>query len=110
MMLMPYCPSAGPTGGAGVAFPAGHWSLTTAITFLAILLSLDFLDLVEVELDRRVPAEDRDQHLHLLLVRVDLFDGAVEVGERAGVHADHVALAPGGRHPHPAALERLEDV
>ena len=33
MMFRPCCPSAGPTGGAGLALPAGHWSLMSAVTF-----------------------------------------------------------------------------
>src|ERR1700712_1117125 len=33
MMLMPCGPSAVPTGGAGVAPPAGIWILTTAASF-----------------------------------------------------------------------------
>jgi len=37
MMLMPCCPSAGPTGGAGVALPALHCSFTIAWTGFAIL-------------------------------------------------------------------------
>src|SRR5262245_7151141 len=36
MILTPCGPSAVPTGGAGVAFPAAIWSFTTAWTFLAI--------------------------------------------------------------------------
>src|SRR6266403_80608 len=36
MMFTPCWPSAGPTGGAGVAFPAGICSLTCPITFFAI--------------------------------------------------------------------------
>src|SRR5215470_11812051 len=36
MMLTPCGPSAVPTGGAGVAFPAAIWSFTTAWTFFAI--------------------------------------------------------------------------
>src|SRR4028119_1386543 len=35
-MLTPCCPNAGPTGGAGVACPPGHWSLTFAVITLAI--------------------------------------------------------------------------
>src|SRR6266851_1439691 len=35
-MLMPCCPSAGPTGGAGVALPAGSCRVMTALTFFAI--------------------------------------------------------------------------
>src|SRR6266581_8924827 len=38
MMFTPCGPSAVPTGGAGFAAPAGHWSFTTATTFLAIRL------------------------------------------------------------------------
>src|SRR3954469_25045567 len=39
MMLMPWGPSAVPTGGAGVACPAGIWIFTTAASFFfAILL------------------------------------------------------------------------
>src|SRR5262245_57416971 len=35
-MLTPWAPRAGPTGGAGVALPPGHWSLTWAVTCLAM--------------------------------------------------------------------------
>src|SRR4030042_1381977 len=42
-MLMPYCANPGPAGGAGVAAPAGHWSLITARTFfLAMPFHLRF--------------------------------------------------------------------
>ena len=40
MMFTPAEPRAGPTGGAGFAAPAGIWSLTTPVTFLAICLFL----------------------------------------------------------------------
>src|SRR5687767_7968141 len=36
MILTPWGPSAVPTGGAGVAFPAAIWSFTIACTFFAI--------------------------------------------------------------------------
>src|SRR6266853_3793374 len=36
IMFTPCGPSAVPTGGAGVAFPAGIWSLTIAFIFFAI--------------------------------------------------------------------------
>ena len=39
-MLTPCWPRAGPTGGAGVAWPPGHWSLTFAVITLAIVCSL----------------------------------------------------------------------
>src|SRR5215203_2566696 len=37
MMFSPWGPSAVPTGGAGVAFPAAIWSFTIACIFFAIL-------------------------------------------------------------------------
>jgi hypothetical protein len=37
MMLTPCCPSAGPTGGAGLAWPPGIWSLMSVRTFFAIV-------------------------------------------------------------------------
>src|SRR6476469_2718302 len=94
MMLTPCWPSAGPTGGAGVAAPAWICSLMKPETFfLGGMLFLylgggptpwamtrlqcwrsDLGDLVERQLDRGLPAEDRDQHLELLGVGVDLGD------------------------------------
>src|SRR5207237_9628438 len=98
MMLMPCWPSAGPTGGAGVALPAVMASFTTARTFLATIypplphpllagngpaprppggfgcLTVLALDLQEVELDGRLAAEHRDQHPDLTLLHVDLVD------------------------------------
>src|SRR5437867_5324113 len=78
MMLTPCWPSAGPTGGAGVAFPAGICSFTKPITFFAIAHlprpapfacgrgaigwpaqhapGLGLLDLQEIQLDRGGPA------------------------------------------------------
>ncbi len=39
-ILTPCCPSAGPTGGAGVAFPAGICNLIYPVTFFAIIRHL----------------------------------------------------------------------
>src|ERR1700737_102234 len=92
MMLMPCGPSAVPTGGAGVACPAGIWILTTAAnrffaTACAPLSSrLQLRDLAELELDRGLTSEDVHKHLELRAVDVDLADRAVEVGERPGHH------------------------
>src|SRR3712207_1943076 len=128
MMLTPCWPSAGPTGGAGVAAPALIWSLMTAVnrflggmtSFLVTgwsgpvagprrevravggdgVLRLDLLDLVERELDRRLPAEDGDQHLQLLLLGVDLVDRGREGRERAVHDGDRLAdleVDDGGR-------------
>src|SRR5262245_22402704 len=83
MMLTPAWPRAGPTGGAGVAFPAGIWSLTSPTTFfICEPRPLEFLDLQEVQLDRRRPAEDRDHHLQGVAVEVDLVHHPLEVRER----------------------------
>jgi hypothetical protein len=111
MMLTPCWPSAGPTGGLGFALPAGICSLMYPVTFFAMTLYLcvgpdasrlpfgflpcasrrapsvpgrprsGLLDLAEIQLDRRRPAEDLHGDAQLALVVVDLFDGAVEVVE-----------------------------
>src|SRR5947208_768304 len=90
MMLTPCWPSAVPTGGAGVACAARICSLTNARIFLRRLgaesatachllrckrlvqslprSSLYLRDLIEPQLDRRLPVEDVDQDLQLALV------------------------------------------
>src|SRR5215203_6357280 len=96
MMLTPCWPSAGPTGGAGVAAPALIWSLMTAVNrFRGGMASFffsgcvrfrgpgsDLADLGERQLDGRLAPEDGDQHLQLLLLGVDLVDGGGQRGER----------------------------
>src|SRR3954451_19849754 len=96
MMFTPWGPSAVPTGGAGVACPAGIWIFTTATTafFAMVAEPLSYLelgDLAEVELHGGLPPEDVDQHLQLQLVLVDVVDRAGEVGERAFLHPDRLA-------------------
>src|SRR6187397_1927897 len=91
MMLTPCWPSAGPTGGAGLAWPPGIWSLMSVRTFFAMASSVDLLDMVESELDGHLPLEGVHQHLELLRVGVDGDDLAVEVGERAGGDLDRLA-------------------
>src|SRR5215211_5321608 len=105
MMFTPCCPSAGPTGGAGFAAPAGIWSLIWVRTFLAMGIRLDLLHLVVVDLDRGLASEDRDQDLELGGVLVDLGDLAGEVGERPGDHLDGLADRELGAGPRP--LRRL---
>src|SRR3954451_6445632 len=99
MMFTPCWPSAGPTGGAGVARPALICSLMIADSFFLGGMSFPLLraggagllgeprpsdlgDVGEVELDRCLAAEDRHQHLELLGVDVDLVDGRRQGGER----------------------------
>src|ERR1035438_3244395 len=115
MMLTPCAPSAGPTGGAGLAAPAGSWRRMQPWIFFAIV-RLDSaarglvggpLDLPVLELHRREPAEDRDGYLQLAPVRVDLVDPAVQVGKRAVVDLD--LLADGVLHlRHLLAVGRLD--
>src|SRR4051794_9503720 len=76
MMLMPCWPRAGPTGGAGVAWPPGAWSLMTVRTFF---MELHLLHLVVADLDRGLASEDRDEDLEPGGVLVDLGDLAGEV-------------------------------
>src|SRR6516162_4260219 len=98
MMLMPCGPSAVPTGGAGVAWPAWIWILTTAANrFFAIWgasssFDLELRDLAELELDGRLAAEDVHEHLQLGAIDVDLGDRTVEVRERAGDDTHLLAL------------------
>src|SRR5213592_1370473 len=115
MMLTPCCPSAGPTGGAGFACPPGICSLIMVRTFFAIPIyprarlkpgtrfSINFLDLVEAELNGHLTLEDVDEHLQLLLVGVDVDDLAVEVRERARCHLHRLAERELDLRPRPLA-------
>src|SRR3954467_7045931 len=89
MMLMPCWPRAGPTGGAGEAWPPGACSLIVVRTFLA--MGSDLLYLVVSHFDRGLPAEDRYEHLELGRILVDLRDLTREVGEGTGDHLDRFA-------------------
>src|SRR3981081_4495592 len=94
MMLMPWGPSAVPTGGAGVALPASSSIFSTARTFFFPISSVslvDLLDLEQVELDRGLPAEHVDQDLQLAALGVDVVNLAVEVGEGTVDDPDRLA-------------------
>src|SRR5215207_8535573 len=103
MIATPWGPSAVPTGGAGLALPAGIWILTIAATlFFAMTWVLsrgsELGDLAEVHLDERLAPEDVHQDLELHVIGVDLGDLAGEVGERAFLdpHAlTHLVLEAG---------------
>src|ERR1051325_2942781 len=111
MMLICAWPSAGPTGGAGVALPASICNLTDVCTFFGaicrypdlffyvtqalppVLDSLRyFLYLPKLQLDRGCAAENRDHHLERLAIFVDLVHGAIEVGERPIGNSDSLVL------------------
>src|SRR3954449_13166611 len=93
MMLTPCWPSAGPTGGAGVAAPALIWSLIRpAIFFLGGMSgSSDLRYLAERQLDRSLPAEDGHEDLQPLGLGVDLVDGGRQRRERAVHDRDRLA-------------------
>src|SRR5262245_12663900 len=82
MMFTPCWPSAGPTGGEGLALPAGICSFTIAWTFFIRWAPSHPLDLVVLEFDRRRAAEDRHHHFHAPALGVDVLDHALEVHER----------------------------
>src|SRR5947209_18732791 len=101
MMLTPWGPSAVPTGGAGVACPAGTWSFTTAVIGLAIRSLSMSLQLQVVELDRGRPPEQAYGDADLPLVAQHRFHRSGEVREPP-LGAPH-ALSPQG----PGLLPRL---
>src|SRR5580765_7321105 len=93
MMLTPCWPSAGPTGGAGLALPAVICSFTIAWTFFA--MSEPF-DLVVLELDRGEAAEDGHHHLELASFGIEVVDGPLEIDERPLDDPHLVPLLEGG--------------
>src|SRR5436190_477061 len=115
MMLTPCWPSAGPTGGAGVAFPAGIWSFTYPVIFFIRFSCVsargrtpgqrrvttraaapgavsDLLHLEEAELHGCRTSEDGHHDLERVLVFVELLDLALERGEGALGDAHRLTL------------------
>src|ERR1700761_1074723 len=95
MMFTPCGPSAVPTGGAGVAWPAGSRTLETAerlflLGGMELFPHLDLGYLVERQLDRRLAPENRDQHLELLGLGVDLVHGGRQGRERPVHHGNRL--------------------
>src|SRR5688572_19104597 len=83
MMLTPCWPSAGPTGGAGFACPAGICNLICPTTFFAIKLRL--LHLPILKLHGRVSTKHVHRHFQFALVRIDFLDHPAKVQERSVV-------------------------
>src|SRR6266436_4828741 len=104
MMFRPCGPSAVPTGGAGVALPAGNCNLMVVCTFLAMSLpkslfallprsgSAQLLDAREIQFHGRRTAKNRDGNFQPAMIVVNLFDRAVKIRERA-VHDAHLLVA-----------------
>src|SRR6201986_57657 len=97
MMLTPCWPSAGPTGGAGLASPALICSLISPTTFFFGAMSvgvpfwLNLRDLGEAQFHRCFAAADGHQHLEFLLFGVDLVDRRRQRGERPVHNGDGLA-------------------
>src|SRR3954465_8348707 len=106
MMFTPCWPRAGPTGGAGLAAPAGTWSLISVRTLRAIWL--DLLHLVEADFDRSLAAKDRDKDAKLARVVHHFRDLAREVGQRPGDHLDRFADRELGARARPLGLLALQ--
>src|SRR5580704_10629804 len=94
IILTPFCPRAGPTGGAGLAWPAGICSLMVATTSFAIVFNvviqflnqLSSFNLPIFQLDRSRPAENADRDTQFSAVRINLFHHAALVLEGAVRH------------------------
>src|ERR1700704_3083778 len=80
IILTPCWPSAGPTGGAGLAAPAGICSLICVLTFLGGIL--EFLHLQEIEFHGGRTAENRDHHFQFPAFFVHFFDNPDKMAER----------------------------
>src|SRR5271157_5507754 len=89
MMFTPCWPRAGPTGGAGLACPAGICSLICPVIFFAI--NLGFLHLPVLEFDRRIAAKNIDGHLQFPAFGFDLFNHAAKIQKRPVVDLDGLA-------------------
>src|SRR5258706_16391942 len=90
MMFKPCGPSAVPTGGAGVALPAGNCNLIVVCTFLAMSLpqnnlffrepaSAQLLDTRKIQFHRRRAPKNRHRNLQPAVVPVNLFDRAIKI-------------------------------
>src|SRR5579872_3798278 len=104
MMFTPCGPRAVPTGGAGVALPAGNCSLTVACTFLAMRKILcvqpaadfaelgDLFYLREIQFHGRRSPENRHRNLQCAAVGIHVFHDARKI--REGTFGDaHLLVA-----------------
>src|ERR1700731_1555477 len=85
IMFKPCGPSAVPTGGAGVALPAGNCNLIVVCTFLAMSLpqiifsfesraSAQLLDARKIQFYWRRTPENRHRHFQAAVIPINLFD------------------------------------
>src|SRR6266850_3896213 len=116
MMLTPCWPSAGPTGGAGFACPAGICNLICPVIFFAIRFLILIFILIEswprhpsirirstikikkrllaffhlpiLQFDRRIAAKYVHCYFQFAAIRFNFLDYATEIKERAIVNLD----------------------
>src|SRR5436190_9805307 len=82
MIFTPCCPRAGPTGGAGLACPAGICNLISPTTFFAIKNSLlGLFDLPIFQFHRGIPAENIYRDFQFAALGLDFLDYAAEIEE-----------------------------
>src|ERR1017187_1110463 len=101
MMLTPCGPSAVPTGGAGVALPAGICNFTDAVIFFAIST---LFHLQELQLHGCGASENRHHHAQRTAFRIDVVHFAGEIGERSVDDAHRIVLLE--RHLRPRTFRR----
>src|SRR6185295_6704047 len=91
MMLTPCCPSDGPTGGAGFAFPAGICNLICADTSLAMSYTpthvrpfrrLNSLHLQKPQLHRSGTPENTDQNFKPAMVLIHFIHHTIKTENR----------------------------
>src|ERR1019366_6805595 len=104
MMLTPCGPSAVPTGGAGVALPAGICNFTDAVIFFAIST---LFHLQELQLHRRGASENRHHHAQRSALRIDLVHFSGEIRERSLDDAHRIVLLERHLRPRPFRRGRL---
>src|SRR5271166_2232266 len=106
MMLICAWPSAGPTGGAGVALPAAICNFTEPVAFFAIAnpyrprraqtadvsLRNNLLNLPKSKFHRSRASEDGDHHFQCLAVFVDFVHHAGEAGKWPFADAHRLVL------------------
>src|SRR4051794_38405266 len=92
MMFTPCGPRAVPTGGAGVALPAGVWHLNCPVTFFAMCDPLCLFYLQEVEFNGSCTAKDGHHDAQSVALTVDVIDFPGEVCERSIDDADVLVL------------------
>jgi hypothetical protein len=89
MMFTPAWPSAGPTGGAGVALPAGTCNFTILTTFFGIYYTslFSFFNLSKINFNRCFAPKHVHKNLQLAAFFINFGNAAKASGKRAAFKA-----------------------